>query len=67
MKYKIILSILGCCINSVAMSQEIMYIEYKDGRSVKTEVNDVNSISFHNLDELPADLIPPMGKVKLYF
>lgn len=55
MKYKIILSILGCCFTSVAMSQEIMYIEYKDGRSVKTEVNDVNSISFHNLDELPAD------------
>lgn len=58
MKYKTILSIIGCCIASVAMSQEIMYIEYKDGRSVKTEVNNVNSISFHNLSELPAD--PPV-------
>ena len=55
MKYKTILCIIGCCIASVAMSQEIMYIEYKDGRSVKTEVNNVNSISFHNLDELPSD------------
>jgi len=55
MKYKIFLNILGCVIASTAMSQEIMYIEYKDGRSVKAEVDNVNNISFHNLDELPAD------------
>lgn len=55
MKYRTILSILGCVFASISMSQEIMYIEYKDGRSVKAEVNNVSNISFHNLDELPAD------------
>lgn len=55
MKYRTILSILGCVFVSVAMSQEIMYIEYKDGRSMKAEVNNVSNISFHNLDELPDD------------
>lgn len=54
MKHRIVLCILGCVFVSIAMSQEIMYIEYKDGRSVKAEVNNVSNISFHNLDELPA-------------
>ena len=35
--------------------QEIMYIEYKDGRSVKEELSNVDKISFHHLDELPSD------------
>lgn len=55
MKHKIILSILGCAFASVAICQEIMYIEYQDGKSIKTEVKNVKSITFHDLDELPAD------------
>ena len=39
------------------MGQDIMYIEYKDGRSVKEELDNVKNISFHHMDELPADPI----------
>lgn len=40
---------------SFAKGQNIMYIEYKDGKCVKEELSNVEKISFHNLDELPAD------------
>lgn len=40
---------------SFCKGQEIMYIEYKDGRSSKEELSNVEKISFHHLDELPSD------------
>ena len=57
MKKSIILSIISMAFATTAMSQEVMYIEYKDGRSVKEDISNVSNISFHHADELPADPI----------
>jgi len=57
MKTKLIACILACAFTPYVLGQEIMYIEYKDGRSAKEELGNVSKISFHHLDELPADPI----------
>lgn len=57
MKKTFIFSILSMAFVSTALSQEVMYIEYKDGRSVKEDISNVSNISFHRADELPADPI----------
>ena len=45
------------CLSISSMGQGVVYIEYKDGRSIKEEINNINNISFHHLDELPSDPI----------
>ena len=57
MKTRLIASIIVCAFASYVLGQEIMYIEYKDGRSAKEELDNVNKISFHHLDELSSDPI----------
>ncbi len=57
MKKTFCFSILALAFVSTTLSQEVIYIEYKDGRSQKEEVANVSNISFHNADELPAEAI----------
>ena len=42
---------------STVLSQEVIYIEYKDGRSQKEDVANISNISFHHADELPKEPI----------
>ena len=57
MKTRLLSSVIVSAFASFVMGQEIMYIEYKDGRSIKEELVNVDKISFHHLEELPADSI----------
>lgn len=69
MKTRLLSSIIVSAFASFVMGQEIMYIEYKDGRGVKEELTNVNKISFHHLEELPADPVIsdiPRGLVAYY-
>ena len=59
MNKTLLLSIILQAFITTVLSQEIIYIEYKDGKSQKEAVDNINKISFHHADELPPESITP--------
>lgn len=56
---RIALFMIAWVYTTLSIGQEILYIEYKDGRNVKEEVENISQMSFHHLDELPSDPVLP--------